>query len=62
MFHSREMMLWLMFGVVHIGSEKLMCHVSPQKINNIFHGNFEINSTVKLKRIEKPSLKLGFYH
>jgi hypothetical protein len=47
---------------VHIGSEKLMCHVSQRKINNIFHGNFEINSTVKLKRIETPSLKLGFYH
>jgi hypothetical protein len=35
---------------------------SPPKSKKVFHGNVEINSVAKLKRIKDQSLKLGFYH
>ena len=37
------------------------CIFAP-KSKKVFHGNVEINSVAKLKRIKEQSLKLGFYH
>jgi hypothetical protein len=47
---------------VHSASEKWISHVSHRKFGKVVHGHFMVNSTVKLKRIKGPSLKLDFYY